>query len=343
LRDDDRAWHGLRDVQEVLDQAWQIRIARLFTTSELERAKTRDWDPRIGDAIEHADTHGLAEWLAAGPLLLRDWERARSSATETLARGAALVTAAIDLRRAGYLSPIPRNLLDEVHELYLDEREPARVPREPLGEAWAWATTRRAGSTRLLTPAADNRVCVFDYLTDTAQRRAGPLDRVLEPVVRSALASASASDANSIARTAYNQGRWQLAADAWRIACDLLAAEPRVGQHHPDTLTCRSNLALVLHDLGRLTEAKTEIRAVLAIRLRVLGPDHPDTVASRNNLALVLRKLGWPAEEEVQTPAEPAAEPTELAPDDPGPVADGSAVADEIEDGAEAALLVHER
>jgi tetratricopeptide (TPR) repeat protein len=327
LRDDDRAWQGLRDVREVLDQARQIRIARLFTTSELERAKTRDWDPRIAEAIEHADSHGVAEWLSAGPLLLRDWECARNSATETLAQGAALVTAAIDLRRAGYLSPIPRDLLDEVHGHYLDDPEPARVPRERLGEAWAWSTTRRAGTTRLLTPAGDNRVGVFDYLTDTAQRHAGPLDRVLEPVVRRALASASAADANSIARTAYNQGRWQLAADAWRMACDLLAAQPGVGERHPDTLTCRGNLALVLHDLGRLEEAEAEDRTVVAARQLVLGDDNPDTLASRGNLALVLRDMGRLNEAKAEIRAVVAARRRLLGPDHPDSLASRSNLA----------------
>jgi tetratricopeptide (TPR) repeat protein len=292
LRDDDRAWQGLRDVREVLDQARQIRIARMFTASELERARTRAWDPRIAEAIRHADRYGIAEYLAAGPPLLRDLHNARGSAAGTHPQGAAIVTAAIDLRRAGYLSPIPRDLLDEIHGHYLDGPNQSSEPRELLGEAWAWATTRRSATTRLLTPVGGNRVKVFDYLTDAAQRRAGPLDRVLEPVVRSALATAGASDANSLARTAYNQGRWQLAADAWQIACQLLASDPGVGEHHPDTLTCRGNLARVLQDLGRLDEAEAEDRTVLAERELLLGPDHPDTLASRGNLALVLRDLG---------------------------------------------------
>jgi tetratricopeptide (TPR) repeat protein len=321
VRDDDRAWQGLRDVREVLTQARQVRIARLFTMPELERARTRAWDPRIAQAIEHADTHGIAEWLAAGPLLLRDWERARSSATETLAQGAAIVTAAVDLRRAGYISPIPRDLLDEIYGHYLDDPEPSRAPRELHGQAWAWATTRRAATTRLLTPVGDSRVGVFDYVTDTAQRRAGPLDRVFEPVVRSALAAAGASDANSIARTAYNQGRWQLAADAWRIACELLAAEPGVGPNHPDTLTCRSNLALVLHDLGWLAEAEAEDRTVVAGRQLVLGDDHPDTLASRGNLALVLRDLGRLTEAKAEIRAVLAARRRLLGPDHPDSLA----------------------
>ncbi len=288
MRADDGTSDGLQDVREVLDQARHLRIARLFTTSELERAGVRDWDPRIAEAIRHADSYGIAEYLAAGPLLLRDWQDARSSSAGTAARGAALVTAAIDVRRAGYISPIPQDLLDEIRGQYLDDPEPGGTPGGPLAEAWTWATAQRSGTACLLSPVGDNRVEVFDYLTDTVQRRAGPLDRVPEPVVRSALASAGAADAGSLARTAYNQGRWQLAADAWRIACRLLASDPGAGQEHPDTVTTRDNLALVLHDLGRLDEAEAEIRAVLEIRQRALGPDHPDIIGSRSNLALVL-------------------------------------------------------
>jgi tetratricopeptide (TPR) repeat protein len=321
LRDDDRAWQGLRDVREVLDQARQIRIARLFTTSELERARARDWDPRIAEAIQHADSYGIAEYLAAGPMLLREWEDARNSETGTLARGAAIVAAAVDIRRAGYISPIPRHLLDKTHGYYLDGPERARGPGEPLAEAWAWVTAQRSGATGLLTPVGDDQVEVFDYLTDTAQRRSGPLDRVPVPVVRSALASAGASDANSVARTAYNQGRWQLAANAWRITCRRLASDPDAGEQHPDTLACRGNLALALHDLGRLDEAEAENRAVVAVRELVLGADHPDTLTSRGNLALVLRDLGRLTKARAEIRAVVVARRRVLGPDHPDSLA----------------------
>ncbi len=321
LRADDRAWQGLRDVREVLDQARQLRIARLFTTAELARAGARDWDPRIAEAVRHADSYGVAEYLAAGPLLLRDWDDARGSPTGIHARGAAIVTAAVDIRRAGYTSPIPRDLLDEVHRRYLDDPQRGDVPPEPPAEAWAWATARRSATTGLLSPVGGNRVKVFDYLTDTAQRRAGPLDRVPEPVVRAALASARATDATSLARTAYNQGRWPLAADAWRFAFRLLASDPSAGLDHPDTLASLSNLALVLHDLGRLEEAEAEDRAVAEARQRVLGPEHPDTLASRGNLALVLRDLGRLKDAQAEIRAVRAARRRVLGPDHPSTLA----------------------
>ena len=62
----------------------------------------------------------------------------------------------------------------------------------------------------------------------------------------------------------------------------------------------RSNLALVLRDLGRLEEAEAEHRAVLEIRRWGLGEEHPDTLTSRNNLASVLNGLGRQEEAEAE-------------------------------------------
>jgi tetratricopeptide (TPR) repeat protein len=299
-RDDDRTPQGLRDVREVLDRARQVQIARSFTTAELERAGSRGWDARIAEASRHGDSHGIAEYITAAPSLLRAWEDARSSSAGTHARGAAIVAAAIDLRRAGYIAPIPRDLLNETHERYLDDAKTSSTPPEPLAEAWAWATSQRRLTTGLLRPVGDNRIEVFDYLTDAVQRHADPLDLVPEPVVRTALTAADASDADSLARTAYSQGRWPLAADAWRLCCQLLASDPRRGKQHPDTLTSRGNLALVLHDLGRLEDAEAENRAVLTVRQQVLGPDHADSLTSRDCLALVLCDLGRLEEAETE-------------------------------------------
>ena len=104
---DDGARDALRDTRQVLDQATTIRMARMFSAQELERARARDWDPRVAEALGHSREYGIAEYLAAGPQLLRDWEDARGAAAGRHARGAALVAAAIDLRRAGVHRPHP--------------------------------------------------------------------------------------------------------------------------------------------------------------------------------------------------------------------------------------------
>jgi hypothetical protein len=91
---------------QILGQAHKIRLRRLFTPQEVERAHAQASDERIADALDYSSEYGLAEYLAAGPHLQdaydNAWEVGRNP------RGAALVAAAIDSRRAGHLSPFPR-------------------------------------------------------------------------------------------------------------------------------------------------------------------------------------------------------------------------------------------
>jgi tetratricopeptide (TPR) repeat protein len=288
---DDGARDALRDTRQVLDQATTIRMARMFSPKELDRARARDWDPRVAEALGHSREYGIAEYLAAGPELLRDWEDARGAAAGRHARGAALVAAAIDLRRAWYTAPIPRAVLGQLQEQYLTGPEHGRTPREPLPEAWQWATRQRV-TTALLQPVASDRVEVFDYLVDTVQRRTAPGARVPELIIRAAVDASGPAEATSLADAARAQGRYSLAEYAYRHAYRARGADPELSPEHPDTLTSRNNLALALWDLGRHEEAAAEHRAVLGTRTRILGAEHPDTMASRSNLALALWTMG---------------------------------------------------
>jgi hypothetical protein len=45
---------------------------------------------------------------------------------------------------------------------------------------------------------------------------------------------------------------------------------------HPDTLVCRANLAVTLHDAGRDDEAEELRITILGEFSRVLGAGHPD-------------------------------------------------------------------
>jgi tetratricopeptide (TPR) repeat protein len=288
---DDGVRDALRDTRRVLDQATTIRMARMFSPEELDRARARDWDPRVAEALGHSREYGIAEYLAAGPELLQDWEDARGAAAGRHARGAALVAAAIDLRRAGHTGPIPRVVLGHVQEQYLAGPEHRHTPREPLPEAWQWATRQRV-TTALLQPVASDRVEVFDYLVDTVQRRTAPGAHVPELVIRAAVDASGPGEATSLGDAARAQRRYALAEYAYRHAYSARCADPELSAEHPDTLTSRSNLALALWDLGRHEDAAAEHRAILDTRTRVLGVEHPDTMASRSNLALALWNLG---------------------------------------------------
>jgi tetratricopeptide (TPR) repeat protein len=313
---DDVGRQASHDIRRVLDQAHSIRVARMFTDDELGRARVRDWDPRIAEAIDHADSYGIAEYLAAGPELLRDWQNARASSEGLNARGAALVAAAIDIRRAGYTSAIPRALLDQVHEHFLDDPEHAHIPFEPVADAWEWATRQRQATTALLRPVKPDLVEVFDYLVDTVQRH-GSLGQVPRSVVLAAIDFAGPADSDSLAFTAYAERRYSLAEHAYRQAYQAKAIDPAVGPNHPDALVSRNNLARAIFAMGRLEDAETETRAVLEITTRELGPEDPDTLTSRSNVALILDAMGRREEAETETRAILRVRTRVLGPEDP--------------------------
>ncbi|MGI5238246.1 hypothetical protein [Dactylosporangium sp. CA-139066] len=54
-----------------------------WSDRELERAGRLAHDIRIAHALRSADTHGLAEVMAAGPQLLTDWQDAFSAGPRT--------------------------------------------------------------------------------------------------------------------------------------------------------------------------------------------------------------------------------------------------------------------
>jgi non-specific serine/threonine protein kinase/serine/threonine-protein kinase len=72
-----------------------------------------------------------------------------------------------------------------------------------------------------------------------------------------------------------------------------LAAEEARPSPDPDELTtARSNIAVVLFDLGRFDEAVSMMEQVLAARTARQGADHPDTLSTQNNLAMALMNRG---------------------------------------------------
>jgi tetratricopeptide (TPR) repeat protein len=290
-----------KDASEVLEQAYRIPVARIFSDAERERARSREWDPRIADALAYAGDYGMAEYMAAGPEAMRDWQNAWNPNTDLRApshpRGAALIAAAIDIRRAGHGASLPCALLENVHEHYLNERGGSRLRPESLEDAWRWATRARRATTTLLQPCDNRHVRVFDYLLDGVQRESLPDNYVPGVVVRAALGACAHADADGIAATAYDQGRYALAVAGWRAAQSAARHE---NSDDPGLLTSRNNLARALRKLGRLDEAAAEHRAVVQARTRILGPEHPDTLISRDNLANVLRDLGHLEEAEAE-------------------------------------------
>jgi len=327
----------MREGQAALDQVdHRIVVDRLFSEPERARATAlAAQDPRLADALGHADQYGVAEYLSSGPRLRIESENAWERGTHP--RGAALVTAAVDCRRAGFAAPLPQQLLDELQQQYLDRRGGTRLRPESLALAWKWATTLRDSGDSPLWPTGRGGsdefdvFDVFDYLVDVPVREPVP-----EQTVRAALGFAGPADAVAIAATAWYQDRRDTAVAGFRRAyTELLRADgpdalttlasrsdlavtmhamgrlpdaeaeyraildgrtAALGTSHPDTLVSRNNLAVVLHSERKLNEAEAEYRAILDIRTTTLGPEHPSTLLSRNNLGVVLKDLGRLAE-----------------------------------------------
>jgi hypothetical protein len=153
-----------REQREVLDRATEIRIDRTWTTAEVERAQAFADDPRIVAALEHCDQFGLAEYLAAGPKLLAAWQDGWAPGIHP--RGAAIVAAAVDARRAGFYRGLTPAVLRALHEHYLQQRGGARLRPESWEQALTWATRAAYATTGLLMPDGPDHYVVFDYLPD---------------------------------------------------------------------------------------------------------------------------------------------------------------------------------
>ncbi|WP_052395842.1 tetratricopeptide repeat protein [Kutzneria sp. 744] len=289
--------HIARAALELVDE--EIRVERRLSNAEQSRAEERKWDPHIADALQHSGDYGLAEYLAAGPELLRDWRNGWDVGAHP--RGAALVAAAVDVRRAGLNPPLAGRLLEETAEEYLRKRGGDRLRPESLEAAWEWVLRPRRATTSLMIGTPRTGFDVFDYLVDVTQRETTPDTFVPESVLRAAVQYATGQEALAIGRTADHQGYYGAAADAHSAA--LRWAGDHLDPAHPDTLTSRNGLALALHNLGRLDKAEEEHRAVLELRIRVLGPEDRQTLTSRHNLACALRDLGRldEAEQEFRT------------------------------------------
>jgi tetratricopeptide (TPR) repeat protein len=309
-----------RDARSVIEQASLIRIPRKLSRSESQEASTGQWDPRIADALRHSDRYGLAEYLAAGPELLNIWQDAWEPGTHP--RGAALVATAIDCRRCGLTRPIGHELITKLHEYYLAAQGGVSLRPEPLQEAWAWAISPRRTTTAFLTASSDpdpsqssTAYEVFDYLVEMAKITDELIDRIPDHTLRACIEFADSTESDRLGNIAHRTGRYQIAYDAYLHA--RLLRQEASNLDYSSILNSSSNIALVLHEQGRLTEAEREHRKVFTERREIFGPEDPSTLTSRSNLALVLHDLARLDEAEAEYRSVLAIRTKLLGPNDP--------------------------
>jgi transcriptional regulator with XRE-family HTH domain len=132
--------------REVLSLATVIDVETKLSEPELARARAAArHDSRLATALSAAD-HGVFQTLAAGPHLLRRWNNAPDAYAK------ALITAAVDARRAGVRKPLTTSWLQDAAPAYLTASQRAQAPRDWFGKALAYAATPVHGGIAVLTP-----------------------------------------------------------------------------------------------------------------------------------------------------------------------------------------------
>src|SRR5262249_1261431 len=80
---------------------------------------------------------------------------------------------------------------------------------------------------------------------------------------------------------------------AYAAAADLaslgLGHTDRLGAQHDVVLGLRYQHGRALAYLGQVTKAVAELRDLVGVQTRVLGPDHPATLATRHEIACAIR------------------------------------------------------
>jgi hypothetical protein len=300
--DDRDGWRAARDV---LRRAVEIPLPRRWSVPELNRA-SRSTDPRVRSALRMTDTFGLAELLADGPELARDWQNGWRPGGHP--RGASLVAAAVDCRRAGVSDPVPVELLAELAEHYLGARGGATLRPEALDDAEDWARKPARGASSLLIPVGSDRVLAFDYLIDLVT------EPVPVPVWLDVVAWCSPEQALGVGLTARRLARFEAAEAAFTKAAGAelpgaKAAQAELigsgGSPHravelltetlaalssddPETLGIRSMLARFTQKIDESEAASRMFAELLDDCAARLGADHPDTLEVRLQAAIQL-------------------------------------------------------
>ncbi|MGW1842120.1 trypsin-like peptidase domain-containing protein [Streptomyces sp. NPDC001966] len=155
----------------VIRAAHHIALDRIWTDDERQTASLSE-DPRVVAALNADRAHGVAEYLAAGPQVLKRWKAA--SRVKGNPRGAALVAAAVALARTGVDTALAPESLERLHAYFLDRAGGPVLRPEGMEEAWDWASRIVLGVTSPLVPGRGGTWKPFDYLVSDAARRSPP-------------------------------------------------------------------------------------------------------------------------------------------------------------------------
>ncbi|SCF19060.1 hypothetical protein GA0070563_10659 [Micromonospora carbonacea] len=244
----------------------RIPVGQDLTDKEHADAKAIG-DDRITAALTAGV--GFAEYLAAGPAMMRRWSLGDGPLFEV---GQALISASVDCRRAGYTTPVPRDILAKLYRLYLSPAWKRRADLPTITQGLQWACERVLGASSCLLPRENNTYIASDYLLDRTTTGQGPLAAAPVPgqVWTTLLTITNLDQIMIIGLHAFHAQRLDIAEQAWRTAADAGYTE------------AMSNLGAVMQKSGDSQKAIQWYR-------RAAGAGH--TVAMYN-LGFLLRRCG---------------------------------------------------
>ncbi|MFI6070488.1 tetratricopeptide repeat protein [Actinoplanes sp. NPDC051343] len=204
-----------RRVRKILEIANIIRLPARLSADETRQAGEWRWDERIADALDQSTGGGLTEYICAAPAALQRWQSGSDGEDPV---GAAIVSAAVDCRRAGYRNSLARDLLEALYLDYIDPRLRHRRGLSSFNEGLEWAMYPVRGASSCLEPVGEGLYRPFDYLTDYAQRAAAT--SVPELVWTTLLDLGDPEASYSVAGAAYEQDMTQHAYQGYRLAAE---------------------------------------------------------------------------------------------------------------------------
>ncbi|GAA1020254.1 hypothetical protein Aple_078940 [Acrocarpospora pleiomorpha] len=233
-----------RAVDDVMRRARVLYLDLKLTERERTRAADLRSDLRIAAALDQPGDAGFAEYLAAGPAALERWQSAHHG--QNVVAGA-IISAAIDVRRAGLPGPISRSLLASGVPLYLDHRSRERQSDDAFDLGIEWAIQPVKGASSCLVPVGTENFEPFDYLVDHVQRTES-IDTIPGALWSELISTADIADLTPIGLSAYRAGRSDISEEAF-----LRIAES--GEEWANGI-----LGFLQQEAGRMAEADTSYR-----------------------------------------------------------------------------------
>lgn len=285
-----------------------IAVGQYLSGSERGLLVSDELDARVAAALEAGGrphgSIGFAEYLAAGPAMMDRWSVGDGAVFDV---GQALLSAAVDCRRAGYHRPIPSRVLVQIYGLYVSPARRDRADLPSVEEGFRWACQPVLGASSCLSPRSEGRYIASDYLLDRTQAGQGPLAGtvVLDEVWSTLLSLNDSHESGSVGVNAWWAGRKDIAEAALRIAADawdatgvmnlgpLLAEQGRMHEAEQHWLrAANAGWYDAMYELGVISEDRADLKTAKQWYRRAAKGDDPRAMNALGQFAEAEGQLG---------------------------------------------------